>query len=104
LRPYAFKDGEFEARIIHIDHFGNCVTNITRNELTPEMIAAGAKLRLRGKSVQNFRSYFSEETEASNKLFGIWGSAGFLEVAASSKSAAALIKAKVGDPVILLKE
>ena len=101
LRPTTSRDGRLLARIIHIDRFGNCVTNITQNDLTAKMISAGATLRLKGKSVKSFRNYFAEEAAGKSKLFGIWGSAGFLEVAAANESAAKLLKARRGDPVTI---
>jgi S-adenosylmethionine hydrolase len=99
LRPITSRDGRIQARIIHIDRFGNCVTNITPSDLTAKMIAAGAKLRVQGKLVKSFRNYFAEET--SERIFAVWGSAGFLEVAASNDSAAKLLKAKRGDAVVV---
>jgi S-adenosylmethionine hydrolase len=101
LQPTTSRDGRLLARIIHIDRFGNCVTNITQNDLTAKMIAAGATLRLKGKSVKSFRSYFAEEMKGKGRLFGIWGSAGFLEIAAANESAAKLLKAQRGDLVIV---
>ncbi|MGH9933353.1 MAG: SAM hydrolase/SAM-dependent halogenase family protein [Pyrinomonadaceae bacterium] len=103
LRPTTSRDGRLMARIIHIDRFGNCVTNITPSDLTAKMIAAGATLSIRGKSVKSFRNYFAEETAGRDKLFGIWGSAGFLELAATNASAAKLLNARRGDPVIVNK-
>jgi len=102
LRPAAAQDGHLEGRIIHIDRFGNCVTNISQNELSSERISAGVSLTLNGKSVKSFRSYFAEETGVADKLFGIWGSAGFLEIAALNKSAAKILKAQRGDSVIVI--
>jgi len=101
LRPGASRDGRLLARIIHIDRFGNCVTNITQHDLSAKMIAAGATLRLKGKSVKSFRNYFAEEAAGKSKLFGIWGSAGFLEIAAANESAANVLKARRGDEVIV---
>lgn len=103
LRPTTAGDGRLKARIIHIDRFGNCVTNITQSDLTTKMIAAGAKLKLKGKSVKSFRNYFSEETAGRYKVFGIWGSAGFLEIVAANESAAKLLNARRGDSVTVLK-
>ncbi len=99
LRPTTSRDGRLLARIIHIDRFGNCVTNITQNDLTAKMIAAGATLRLKGKSVKSFRNHFAEEMTDKDRVFGIWGSAGFLEIAAANESAAKLLKARRGDAV-----
>ena len=101
LQPMTGDDGKLTARIIHIDRFGNCVTNLTQDDLTAEIIAAGAILRINGKSVRSFRNYFAEETASRHKLFAIWGSAGFLEIAATNESAAKLLKAKRGDAVIV---
>jgi S-adenosylmethionine hydrolase len=94
-------DGKLTARVIHIDRFGNCVTNLTPNELNDETIAAGVTLRVNGKSVKSFRKYFAEETGSKHKLFTIWGSAGFLEIAATNDSAAKLLRARRGDVVIV---
>jgi S-adenosylmethionine hydrolase len=65
------------------------------------MIAGGAILRLKGKSVKSFRNYFAEEIGRREQLFAIWGSAGFLEIAAANKSAAKLLNAKRGDSVMV---
>jgi S-adenosyl-L-methionine hydrolase (adenosine-forming) len=101
LVPTTSRDGRITARVIHIDRFGNCVTNITPNDLPAKMIQGGAKLRLKGKLVKSFRRYFSEETGSRDKLFAVWGSAGFLEIAATNESAAKLLKARCGDAVIV---
>ncbi len=101
LTPGTSSDGKIKGRIIHIDRFGNCVTNISEKELTPKMIAAEAKLKVKGQVVKSFRNYFTERTGSREKIFGIWGSAGFLEVAATNDSAAKLLNARRGDPVIV---
>jgi S-adenosylmethionine hydrolase len=96
-------DGKVRARIIHIDRFGNCVTNITSDDLTAKAIEAGATLRIKGKSVKSFRSHFAEKATSRDKVFGIWGSAGFLELAAANESAAKILHAQRGDSVIVVK-
>ena len=101
LKAETSPSGEILGRIIHIDRFGNCVTNITQAELTSDMIAAGAKLRLKRKVVKSFRSYFAEDTGSKDKVFAIWGSAGFLEIATAGESAARVLNARRGDPVIV---
>lgn len=101
LKLEASEKGEIKGRIIHIDRFGNCVTNITQNELTPKMIERGAKLRVNNKTVKSFRTYFAEETGSGEKVFGIWGSAGFLEIAATNDSAAKILSVQRGDSVVV---
>jgi S-adenosylmethionine hydrolase len=97
-------DAGFAGRIIHVDRFGNCVTNITRAELTKSLIDNGASLSIKGKRINSFRDFFAETTTNRSKLFCIWGSAGFLEIAAANSSAAKLLKAKVGTDVFLKVE
>ena len=103
LKAETSRRGEIVGRIIHIDRFGNCVTNITQAELTANMITAGAKLRLKRKVVKSFRNYFVEDTGSKDQVFAIWGSAGFLEIAAAGESAAKVLNARRGDPVIVSK-
>jgi hypothetical protein len=107
LEPLALKklkNGSFRARIIHIDRFGNCITNLSADLLTPEMIAAGAKLGIKGKTVRSFRRFFADDKEKKGNLFAVWGSAGFLEIAAANRSAAKILNAKRGDAVIVTKD
>lgn len=101
LKPETSASGEIIGRVIHIDRFGNCVTNITPAELSPQVIAAGAKLRIKRRVVKSFRSYFAEETGSKDKVFAIWGSAGFLEIAAAGDSAAKILNARRGDSVVV---
>lgn len=103
LRPTTSRTGRLAARIIHIDRFGNCVTNISQRDLTAKMIAAGAVLRIKRKYVKSFREYFAEGT-GREKVFGIWGSAGFLELAAMNDSAARLLNAGRGDEVMVSRK
>ncbi len=102
LQPEVSEDGVIAARIIHIDHFGNCVTNITANELSEKVIDERIRLTIREQQIDTFHRFFDEETSA-NKVFCIWGSAGFLEIAARNNSAAELLKAKRGDPVVVTR-
>jgi len=101
LLPKELKNGELKARIIHIDRFGNCVTNLTPANLTISMIEQGAFLKVKGAKVSSFRNYFSEQDAGKKEVFGIWSSAGFLELAATNRSAAKILKAKRGDKVIV---
>ncbi len=101
LSPQRLKNGNVRARIIHIDRFGNCVTNLTPEELTREMIAKGARLSVNGKKIKTFRRFFAEQGRSKDKLFGVWGSAGFLEIAATNQSAAKMLKARRGQTVLV---
>ena len=75
-------------RIIHIDRFGNCVTNITRAEKS---------VVINGRTISEFRQFYGEGDHQS--LFAIMGSAGFLEISVNGGSAAKVLGAKRGDAV-----
>jgi len=94
LTPEVLKNGNVRARIIHIDRFGNCVTNITRDLVKPN-----ATLLVNRKTIHEFRNFYGEDS--ANTPFAIWGSAGFLEISVNGGSAAKLLRAKRGDAVLL---
>ncbi|HEY0006291.1 MAG TPA: SAM-dependent chlorinase/fluorinase, partial [Pyrinomonadaceae bacterium] len=101
LAPKSLTDGSLEARIIHIDRFGNCITNLTREHLTEEMMAAGARLLIKGHEIKSFRPFFAAEAIEDGELFVIEGSAGFLEIAAYLNSAARLLDAERGQEILV---
>ena len=84
-------------RIIHIDRFGNCVTNITRALFED---SSNAHLLINGKTIRNFRNFYGEGSSTSP--FAIWGSAGFLELSVNGGSAAKALCIDRGNTVILL--
>ncbi len=88
-----------EASIIHVDRFGNCITNLTPDDITEAMIAAGVSLLINGRKITSFRRFFAEEKASPGELFAIWGSAGYLEVAAYRASAAQLLGVERGQSV-----
>lgn len=102
LQPRTLDDGVTEAWIIHIDRFGNCVTNLTHDYFAGGQIAAGAKLVINDHEVSSFREFFTDGGAEQGGLFCLFGSAGFLEIAAQNSSAAKILGAQRGHPVILL--
>ena len=98
LKPLRSNRGEIKGRILHVDRFGNCTTNITREDVDAAQMDHVC-LRIKGKTITAFRNYFAEHTKARGKVFAIWGSAGFLEIAAENQSSAKLLNAKRGDTV-----
>lgn len=87
--PVRLPSLETPSRIIHIDRFGNCVTNIRRKVKS---------LSVNGKTIDSFREFYGEGS--GEELFAIWGSAGFLEISVNGGSAAQVLGAKRGDPII----
>lgn len=99
LKPKLTGTNIIAASIIHIDQFGNCVTNLTREDLTDEMFARGVRLKVGGREITSFRNFFAEDEKSTDELFAIWGSAGYLEIAAFRASAASLLNARTGQTI-----
>ena len=100
LIPGTNADGTLEATIIHIDRFGNCVTNLATGPVM-EAINRGAKLVVNDHEVTGFREFFSADGDAGEALFMIPGSAGFIEIAAQNSSAASVLSVQRGQTVLL---
>lgn len=101
LAPPAREAGAaWSATIIHVDRFGNLITNITRQEVAGEEFAKGLRLEIGGREISSLRRFYADETgAAAGDLFAIWGSAGFLEIAAERASARGLLRAERGQRV-----
>ena len=91
--PVTKADGGIQGEVVHIDGFGNLITNVRAEVLPPGNVALEVGLhRVKGIS----RSY-----EEGKGLLAIIGSAGYLEISQKNGSAAAKIKAKIGTAVII---
>ncbi len=89
-------DGLLHGTVIHIDHFGNCITNIRRNSLR-----AGARYQLQaaGTAIKRISpTYASVEPGMPLALFG---STGCLEIAVRNGDASEALRIRVGTPVAL---
>jgi S-adenosylmethionine hydrolase len=93
LEAKRIDDGTIEGRVIHIDRFGNCITNLRRADLAANGDAAW-KLKIQGREISSFFEFFAEAAE--DELFCIMGSAGFLEIAARNRSAAQILNLQRG--------
>jgi S-adenosylmethionine hydrolase len=100
LTPGTNDDGTLAASIIHIDRFGNCITNLTAEHLTDE-VNRRVRLMVNDRVVTSIRKYFSEKADDGESLFMIPGSAGFIEIAAQNSSAAAILKVRPGQSITL---
>ena len=96
LEPTRRGRGVLEATIIHIDRFGNCITNLRRDHLS-----AVAKLVINGREI-GFRPFFSARGMDEGELFYLFGSAGFAEIAVRDDSAAKILEVQYGQAVMAL--
>ncbi len=102
LLPAVTSDGSVAGRVIHIDHFGNCITNLMPEHFSEQQALSGAALYINGREISSFRQSFSEGEIDGSDLFCLVGSAGFLEIAARNSSAATILNAERGNGVTLI--
>jgi S-adenosylmethionine hydrolase len=98
LEPKLLRNGKVQGRIIHIDRFGNCVTNLQEEHLGQDQVS----LQVNGRRITSMRRFYAEEVKSRSKLFAIKGSAGFIEISARNASAAKILKARRGQTVRVL--
>lgn len=98
LAPVPGPKGTLSGRILHIDRFGNCVTNLALADLTPG--ESSFRLSVGGVEVEGVRSHYAGVAAA--EPFLIWGSSGFLEISVNGESAARRLGIEAGDPVDLI--
>jgi S-adenosylmethionine hydrolase len=91
------EEGRWQAQVLHVDRFGNLITNLRAGEgpPSPTIVAGGA--RIEGLS-QTFADV------AVGQLVAYKGSSGYLEIAVRQGSAARRLGLDVGDPVTIVEE
>jgi S-adenosylmethionine hydrolase len=92
-RPYRNASGDLVGRVLHVDNFGNLITNIRSNDLPAEKVTIAI-----GKQRINGISQFYAGTKG---LAAITGSSGYLEISLTNGSAVAFLGVKVGHEVRL---
>jgi len=113
-RPYRRPDGVIVAQVLHVDRFGNLITNLPLerhgeaesirveawlpDESQPVVFRPqGVIVRIRGREIQGIHRAYAEGQPG--ELIALIGSAGYLEIAVPGGSAARLLEAQVGDEV-----
>jgi S-adenosylmethionine hydrolase len=95
--PSKMPDGRIKGTVLHVDRFGNVITNITSAELAElneGRAEGGVRVRIGKHQAERVLDHFEEAN--TNELFAYLGSAGFLELAVPRQSAARLIEARRG--------
>ncbi len=100
IRAERSPDGDIVGRIVHIDRFGNLVTNIDAAILQPPGGFAHerpATIRLAGQAIVGIRRTYAD-VEAGRPV-ALFGSRGYLEIAVSCGSARSYFNVRRGDAV-----
>jgi S-adenosyl-L-methionine hydrolase (adenosine-forming) len=94
------KDGSLEGQVIHIDRFGNLITNITRRDLAPWLLdGKSAVFTIKGKTIEGFKLFYAEATPG--ELAAIINSDDHLEIYCDQQSARSFLDAGPDEQVIV---
>jgi hypothetical protein len=86
-------DGSLRGRVLHIDAFGNLITDVRLEDLPSRT----AVVEVAGRTVEGVSATY----ESGADLRAVSGSSGYLEIAAPGGSAAALLKVDLGETVVV---
>ena len=84
-------DGSLAGRVVHVDCFGNLITDVRAEDLP----STQATVEVRGRPIAGLRQAYAGATG----LTALVGGAGFLEIALAGGNAAAETGADIGEPV-----
>ena len=93
-RPELRADGTLVGHVIHIDRFGNLITDVKGRSLH-----LGSIIEVKGREIQGVSRSYADVEEG--ELLALIGSSGRLELSVREGSAAQKLQAKVGDEVVV---
>lgn len=104
LRARRDEDGVLRARVIHVDGFGNVITDARAEDLPPAFTATlRGRRRINGPTT-TYAEASPEAGQSRPRLAAIVGSGGYLELALPNGRAAAELAARLGDEVEIRPE
>ncbi len=93
-------DSGIRGWIVHVDNFGNCITNVTRSVLERRQRSRGVKGYVGSAIVAGVQSTYASVDKGEPLL--LFGSDGYLEVAVNEGHAASLLNIRRGTPINLV--
>ena len=90
-------EGQLCATVLKVDKFGNLITNLTEADLAS---ASRIQIRIAGQLITRLCGSYAEG--GVDDLFAIFGSSGYLEIAARQDSAAKRLGVHEGEPVSVM--
>ncbi len=91
-RPNKRPDGSLVGHILHIDNFGNLITDIKGDDLpTPDEVT----VEVGGQLISRLSGTYAD----GSGLLAVVGSSGYLEIALKGGTASSLLGARIGDEV-----
>ncbi len=96
-QPVAGRNGGLVGRIIHVDHFGNCITNITSQQLEAAGLGQRLVVHIIDQQIAGLQRTFNDVPVGA--LMALLGSSNRLELAVRNGSAAQTLGVGLGDTV-----
>lgn len=93
--PQRAEGGALRGQIVHIDRFGNCITNITRDDLAHYELGEQIVAEVIDQHIEGLVRTYADATPG--QLICLIGSGGNLEIAVPNGSAAAMLGVGIGD-------
>jgi len=95
------EENQITAQVIHLDRFGNLITNVTEDVLTRWQGQANVVIEVAGQRIEGVSPTYS--TAPPHGLLALLGSAGHLEIAVREGNAAQRLGARRGAPVYIFR-
>ena len=95
-KPIA-KDGRLLGEVLHIDNFGNLVSNIDEEKLFRFIQGQPFVIRIGGKTIHGLKKGYWEGRKG--EPIALFGGGGFLEISIREGNAQKTLKVKKGDPI-----
>jgi S-adenosylmethionine hydrolase len=96
-QPTRGRNGELVGRIIHVDHFGNCITNITPRDLERAGKGKDLTITIIDQHISGLHQTYADG--AIGALIALIGSSDHLELAVRNGNAAQTLGVGIGDTV-----
>ena len=94
------KENLLSGWVIHVDKFGNVITNLSPEETFQLLSRRGTPyFVIKGREINKHYSFYAEA--GSEELFSLVGSSGYYEIAAQKRAAAEILNVNRGEPVDL---
>ena len=90
-KPSLDPDGNLVGQVLHVDRFGNLITNIRSNSLTGKDVA----IEVTGQRIQGISDYYAQK----EGVMAVVGSSGYLEISLRDGSACDFLGIGVGDEI-----
>jgi S-adenosylmethionine hydrolase len=94
------KRKELLGKIIHIDKFGNLVSNITPDSTGDLLLGKSYQIIVGGRKIPRLSRSYSEVKKGG--ILAIFGSSGFLEISVNRGNASRALSLRKGDPIAVI--